>query len=71
MVCSTPVQIVLSGPDGLAGGVFLYKLPLETPLDYHCVPKGLLSFADCEKLSREIAGKQSGGIIQGLTWVVK
>ena len=58
------VQLTISENDVVVGGAFFYKTPIETRLDFLCVPKELLTYADCEAIAKELAENKSNGIIR-------
>jgi hypothetical protein len=64
------IQIRISSKGGDIGGVFLFHVPIETRLDFSCVPKGLLSYADIEAIGKDQAAGITRGAIREYDWEV-
>ncbi len=50
------------------GGAMLYTVPIEKRLDFHCVPPDLLTYAELEDISRQLAKKTTSGQVRKYQW---
>jgi hypothetical protein len=64
------VQLTISENDVVVGGAFFFKTPIETRLDFSCVPKELLTYADCEAIGKDLAENKTSGVVREYTWKV-
>ena len=46
----------------------LYSLPIEKRLDFHCVPPDLLTYAELEAISRQLANEITSGQVRKYQW---
>ena len=45
-----------------------YSLPIEKRLDFHCVPPDLLTYAELEAISRQLANEITSGQVRKYQW---
>ncbi len=45
-----------------------YMVPIEKRLDFHCVPPDLLTYAELEAISRQLANRTTAGQVRKYQW---
>ena len=65
MVKATGIVIT---KETVAGVAVLYKVPVESPADFECNPRDVLSYADFEAIGNDLAANITSGKGQEYKW---